>query len=1243
MDPWLDSLSEDWVSQRGSSSPMFSGKTLSDPDSISTAKTSNNSRGFRTLSRTKPTSIDRKTKSQRSWPEIQGSTRRGGGILVERDLNDNTVARPQSGYVKSIATRLDNAAAETRGRRASSTWNSISSRSTRRHQTVHQKSVSASPQKDRRALLTPEWKRRLLGRNPAGGDLCDLFSPIGLEKMFQPPPASQGHPPLSAKPLNLDHRMPSDLLAGPNRERMGAEMQSPEQSRRGLPEGVGADANDEKVDTSCEVGMPTTENPPSKDVSGQTLNIESGERDDLRQQETVPSGDGRVSEPSHQVTCEHGPDQIHVESGNMTNGSACGIEDERNEDFTPILISRRNTADGGIDYGPSEVAQHQQAEIEGETKPPDETANTFGSEDCPGPHWLKSGQTTLGSIEMASTQSYDLPSSPHFGKLDHIPGLKVHDKPSAHPLSQLQNALSSPSSAVRIGLAHESPDPDAQSESVPSVRTVIQLPNEPENRVPVVTNAAASFKSPPANEHEEGQGILPPKSPGCALKLFDNYDTFTNGRLLQRMETLNEAAEEVEAEIQAHEGRVPPALSPRRRDRQRDRDVTIMYSSPVVSQSFQFSARDPAANGSRLPREVSVLDPENSLAEVIRELNAGPSSHNASSSRPASMVLPVRSSSFAAPRHVSFGCTSFASHPISPNHEHETSSAGFARRARFGVSISTPFHRRETGPHTRAHANRGSSVVTFRLSPLADFTVNQSEETLPLEISYLTTRKGGYTRKQRGYAFSLATKELVQKLTDKEPYEPYWDSIWRLDLSGERVKTLHGLSDFCPRVEELDVSNNQISQLKGVPSSIRQLQISLNCLSSLTAWGHLRNLQYLDVSGNEIDSLRGFRGLIHLRELKADNNHISLLEGILEMNGLIKLDISRNAFERLDFARANLGRLSELKAPENQLVEIRSLDRLPMLRHLDLDDNNLSDLKIEESVSLPKLRVLSMNGNHLEYLDVSKFPRLKTLQLDRNPLQNIDGLSSAEQLDSLSMRESTANLQDTSILDNCYEARALFLSGNMFTSFHIQVDFMNLQHLELATCGLQQLPRHFGRLMANLRTLNLNFNALKDIRPLIGIVRLKKLTLAGNRLQRLRRTAHTLSHLPTLEELDLRHNPCTLGFYPPAMRRHVPSPCDSDEDQRDRNRVEQFTFPPADAGEDEVYRRRLDVDTRFRRRVYELLIGSRCENVGYLDGLVYNRCTAAEHDEIWDRLMTLGVLYEDLGGFEEVDATGGDS
>jgi len=66
------------------------------------------------------------------------------------------------------------------------------------------------------------------------------------------------------------------------------------------------------------------------------------------------------------------------------------------------------------------------------------------------------------------------------------------------------------------------------------------------------------------------------------------------------------------------------------------------------------------------------------------------------------------------------------------------------------------------------------------------------------------------------------------------------------------------------------------------------------------------NLQYLDVSGNDIDSLEGFCDLMHLRELKADDNAIWRLDDIFGLDGLLKLSLKANKLREVDFGRSDL-------------------------------------------------------------------------------------------------------------------------------------------------------------------------------------------------------------------------------------------------------------------------------------------------------------------------------------------------
>jgi protein NUD1 len=178
--------------------------------------------------------------------------------------------------------------------------------------------------------------------------------------------------------------------------------------------------------------------------------------------------------------------------------------------------------------------------------------------------------------------------------------------------------------------------------------------------------------------------------------------------------------------------------------------------------------------------------------------------------------------------------------------------------------------------------------------------------------------------------------------------------------------------------------------------------------------------------------------------------------------------------------------------------------------------------------------------------------------------------------------------------------------------------------LELANCGLQSLPLGLGRMISNTRVLNLNLNALKDLSPLVGIVRLKKLHLSGNRITRLRSTTFALTHFPNLTLADMRGNPLTLGFYPPLVEMRVILGDGSGDGQPDA--PDPFTQGSADRGKDQKYIERLDMDTKMLRRVYEMLIFLGNPRIRILDGLTVNHAVTQLEDEVWEALLASGVL-----------------
>lgn len=262
-------------------------------------------------------------------------------------------------------------------------------------------------------------------------------------------------------------------------------------------------------------------------------------------------------------------------------------------------------------------------------------------------------------------------------------------------------------------------------------------------------------------------------------------------------------------------------------------------------------------------------------------------------------------------------------------------------------------------------------------------------------------------------------------------------------------------------------------------------------------------------------------------------------------------------------------------------------------------------------------------------LDMNKyFPRLESLYVDRNWLTNVDGLEDLHHLRTFSARDQTSrtNPKRAICIGNFLrnpDVRNLYLSINITKSIELSQHLLNLQRLEFASMGLTELPHDFGQLTPNIRSINLNFNSIKDLRPLLNIKRLNELLLVGNKLARLRTNAMVLGKLTTLKKLDWRDNPLTARFYAPASENRIMSlrRKPSDEQATDR-----FVLPPGDIEEDNRYLSRLDYETRIRRRVTEMMIANFCRNLRDLDGLPFDKARVLVKDDVWERLLYLGVI-----------------
>ncbi|KAH8731131.1 hypothetical protein GQ44DRAFT_605203 [Phaeosphaeriaceae sp. PMI808] len=501
-------------------------------------------------------------------------------------------------------------------------------------------------------------------------------------------------------------------------------------------------------------------------------------------------------------------------------------------------------------------------------------------------------------------------------------------------------------------------------------------------------------------------------------------------------------------------------------------------------------------------------------------------------------------------------------------------------RMQLSMNVSAPVLTQNT---LAAPSSPIKGDVTFMLSDLPEFTLNQIDEChLPNRV--VVKHDGTRFSKALEDRYAQGTADLVKALQDAEPDEPYWEDLRKVDLHNKGLSTLHRLDELCFQLEELVVSNNGISQVEGIPYTMRRLQAQNNCLNGLTSWNTLANLQHLDISNNEIDSLDGLAELIHIRVLKVNNNKVKSLDSILHLDGLMELN--NNEIEEFPLFDG-------------------SAERCKSLRSLSICQNGLISLDVD-----------------------GHFPRLETLHIDGNCLTHVRGLEHLRHLRTFSARdqiqgnESDAETCISNLIRNC-DVRNLYLSLNPTQGLEIPQHLLNLQRLELSSMGLKELPDNFGQLTPNIRSINLNFNSIKDIRPLLNIKRLDTLLLAGNKLERLRANAMVLGRLGTLSKLDWRDNPLTLRFYASTSENRIMSlrQKPSDEQLTDR-----FVLPDQEAEADSQHLSRLDNETRMRRRVTEMMLANLCKNLRELDGLTFDKTRILVKDDIWERMLLLGVI-----------------
>lgn len=241
-----------------------------------------------------------------------------------------------------------------------------------------------------------------------------------------------------------------------------------------------------------------------------------------------------------------------------------------------------------------------------------------------------------------------------------------------------------------------------------------------------------------------------------------------------------------------------------------------------------------------------------------------------------------------------------------------------------------------------------------------------------------------------------------------------------LVLEFSRLSSLDGLAECCPRLREIDISHGTIRDLTPLAGldGLEHLRLAYLDLPDLTSAPAIPSLRHLVVTGGPLASLEGldaFSGLHELlifgckqltsldtlpslpelRQLELQQTKVAYLGGLPELPALERIETSDNALLRAQLPGAPdaLPALRELEIHEAELVSVE-LGPLPSLESVDLrgdgslfDSGRLQRLVIAKQ---PRLASLDLRRNHLQNLaGLAPQPVLGQVQLDRNPIADL--------------------------------------------------------------------------------------------------------------------------------------------------------------------------------------------------------------------------------------------------------------
>lgn len=437
---------------------------------------------------------------------------------------------------------------------------------------------------------------------------------------------------------------------------------------------------------------------------------------------------------------------------------------------------------------------------------------------------------------------------------------------------------------------------------------------------------------------------------------------------------------------------------------------------------------------------------------------------------------------------------------------------------------------KENNVHPVRKSNfKAKQEVSFHLPQESETSTPKRSSPMPGDVTQISQLEE--------VTFTQTHKKLVALLTEAIPVS-LWAKVTDVNLSSLDLESVKGLDEFLPHLVSVNIANNHIKFLAGLPEDILQLNASNNHLKNVASFQEFRSLQQLQLADNRLTLMESLRYNVHLNTLKIPNNKLTSLNGLESLRNLIFLDVSGNLLSGMvDFCDFDLPNLQEANLADNEIRSVKGIEKASSLRVLNLNDNKLSHLGCEGRH--PRMKKLLIKGNTLTNLDVGLFPFLRVLRFDGNCLRSVENLHKLEFLHEISFKAQHSQEVTTQVLQSAVQPQLIDMSGNFYFLVSEIPHMVGTTHLILSAMDYEELPSKMMRRFSNLFEVNLNFNRLTTLAGLEGMHSLRKVYLVSNNVSKITNVISSLAaSRETLEVLDLRLNPVNMELYPYVFSPH---------------------------------------------------------------------------------------------------------